>query len=792
MEKLIKDRLGRNPSPEEEEEYGKAAWPENPSGIFELNAFLGEAIAAYKRKLKQVTGSEDMLALLKEGVAAVLNHQGTFVQTDEGRLQSASRINPQPVEYKTQPRLAMLVARLQEIGIYTDDLIVHVCEPDPRMVRRLPYIVVHIPRLDKEIAVCDEVGEITFVAKKQVGVDVWTHLTKDELKARPEIRAIPFTNEESWWDGISSTLLGEDRDRRKVNIKEVAKKKPPLDLALIKASILAYRQETGKWPTHSSVPVEYGPYAGKEKWKAIDSALRVGARGLPGGSSLVKLYKEVSEEHGLEYVNIQKQPPLNIEDIKASILAHYEETKKATGKGKLPTQSSVPVEYGPYAGKETWSAIESALRVGARGLPGGSSLAELNEEVSRVNRLDYVNSRTKEPLEPAKIRATIYAHYLATQQWPTARSGTIEHGPYAGQETWGAINAALSLGKRGLPGGEHLTDLNDAVSRMHNLNYVNPAKKEPLTVDQIKESILAHRQATGEWPTANSGVVEHGPYAGREKWGAISEALAGGLRGLPGGSSLPKLNAETSQANSLDYANHLQKGALEINILQEAILAHRQATGEWPTTNSGVVQHGPYAAKETWSGISAALSVGVRGLPGGSSLAVLNAEVSNLHELDYVHHSKKEPLTIERIKDSISAHRQATGEWPTARSGAVQHGYYAGKETWTAIALASWKGLRGLPGGSSLAILKREIQQEDALLANGNKITPLNNLPAATGDQAPPQDVPPVESAAEPQAPPPVDAAKVGFAVKVSKRGIKPGDDHLKRTDRALGGKSES
>jgi hypothetical protein len=47
-----------------------------------------------------------------------------------------------------------------------------------------------------------------------------------------------------------------------------------------------HRQRTGAWPTSNS-----GPVAGfkGEKWQSINAALRCGARGLLGGSSLAKL-----------------------------------------------------------------------------------------------------------------------------------------------------------------------------------------------------------------------------------------------------------------------------------------------------------------------------------------------------------------------------------------------------------------------------------------------------------------------------------------------------------------------
>jgi hypothetical protein len=52
--------------------------------------------------------------------------------------------------------------------------------------------------------------------------------------------------------------------------------------------------------------------------------------------------------------------------------------------------------------------------------------------------------------------------------------------------------------------------------------------------------------------------------------------------------------------------------------------AHHKSTGKWPNINSGPVMG---AAGENWSAISAALTVGCRGLPHGSSAARRHSSV---------------------------------------------------------------------------------------------------------------------------------------------------------------------
>jgi hypothetical protein len=48
-----------------------------------------------------------------------------------------------------------------------------------------------------------------------------------------------------------------------------------------------YRRRTGEWPHLLSGTI---PATGGRNWRAVDNALRVGRQGLPGGSSLAKLF----------------------------------------------------------------------------------------------------------------------------------------------------------------------------------------------------------------------------------------------------------------------------------------------------------------------------------------------------------------------------------------------------------------------------------------------------------------------------------------------------------------------
>src|SRR5262249_23998861 len=100
---------------------------------------------------------------------------------------------------------------------------------------------------------------------------------------------------------------------------------------------------------------------------------------------------------------------------------------------------------------------------------------------------------------------------------------------------------------------------------------------------------------------------------------------------------------------------------------------------------------------ETWKAIDRALQQGVRGFPGGSSLAKLLVARRGKRN-----HTNLPPLTVGQILAWADGHQQRTGACPKTMPGPV-HGVPG--ETWSGINASLQQGKRGLPDGSSLAKL---------------------------------------------------------------------------------------
>jgi hypothetical protein len=138
---------------------------------------------------------------------------------------------------------------------------------------------------------------------------------------------------------------------------------PSLSYRKIVALADAHRERTGSWPNVNSGAVEGAP---GERWDLIDNALRLGLRGLPGGSSLARL---LARKRGVR--NPMGLPALDLGQLALWAEAHFRRT------GEWPLYESGPI---PEAPGETWRSVDYALVHGRRGLPGGSSLARFLAE----------------------------------------------------------------------------------------------------------------------------------------------------------------------------------------------------------------------------------------------------------------------------------------------------------------------------------------------------------------------------------------------------------------------------
>jgi hypothetical protein len=433
----------------------------------------------------------------------------------------------------------------------------------------------------------------------------------------------------------------------------------PLTEEQILAWADAHHERTGEWPKVLSGPITENP---GETWGNIHAALLHGLRELPGGSSLAQF---LADRRGVR--NPADLPKLTVEQVLAWVDAFHDRTNK------WPGQNSGPIDNAPG---ETWKGVCMAFVQEQRGLPKGFTLAE----ILAVHR-GVRNTGNLPDLSEETILAWADAHYERTGVWPTAKSG---HVPDAPAEKWANINAVLHQGGRGLPKGSSLAKLLAAHRGKRNRKGL-----PPLSEEQIVAWADTYYERIGKWPQDNSGAIDGIP---GQTWKGVNVALMKGLRGLPGGSCLTSLLEKHRSAR-----NRMNLPALTEQKILAWADAYYERIGEWPQVKSGPIDEAP---GETWLALNHALHRGMRGLPGGSSLAKLLARHRGVRS-----RMNLPPLTVEEILVWIDGYLERTGRCPNRNSGPIEG---CPGETWANVDGALKKGCRDLPGGTSLARLTQQ------------------------------------------------------------------------------------
>ncbi len=189
---------------------------------------------------------------------------------------------------------------------------------------------------------------------------------------------IPGAPRRETWQKVAVALLHGNRglsgrtSLARLLFKKKGAKREGLRPRLTERQILewidAYYKKYRDWPRRQSGPIPGSP---GDTWQSVDGALRMGARGLTKKMSLFRFL----QKHRQAYPDVNWLPHLispsnrlTIEMIMKWAKAHRQKT------GRLPNHLSGPISGVRGA---TWNNVDSALRRGSRGLPGGSSLARV-------------------------------------------------------------------------------------------------------------------------------------------------------------------------------------------------------------------------------------------------------------------------------------------------------------------------------------------------------------------------------------------------------------------------------
>jgi hypothetical protein len=185
---------------------------------------------------------------------------------------------------------------------------------------------------------------------------------------RNEKRAVPGMPDETW-SSINLALYEGRRGLPKSSLSRVFREHRGVGRHYMRATLTtleilqagdAFFQQTGSYPKYANKSAV--PGMPNETWAGLNRALYHGFRGLPGSSSLAKLFLVA---RGIKYRSVAK-PPLKVKAIiKAGDAFRRQHSRFPKAKDKQPI-SGMP--------NETWRSINEALKTGRRGLPGGLAL----------------------------------------------------------------------------------------------------------------------------------------------------------------------------------------------------------------------------------------------------------------------------------------------------------------------------------------------------------------------------------------------------------------------------------
>jgi len=299
----------------------------------------------------------------------------------------------------------------------------------------------------------------------------------------------------------------------------------------------------------------------------------------------------------------------------------------------------------------------------------------------------------KPELTESQILIWADAFHKLNGSWPM-KGAPPQNIPQTLGERWKNVDEALRRGLRGLEGGSSLARL-----LAEHRGVRNSKGLPPLSIAQILSWADAFHELNSWWPMEGA-PPQSIPQTLGETWKNVDDALRTGLRGFEGGSSLARLLAEHRGVR-----NSQGLVPLSVSDILTWADAFHESTGCWPGQPNWYDTI-PGTNGEKWMYLEAALQAGLRGLPGGSSLARLLAEHRGVRNKGQLAR-----LTVEQIQKWAADHQQKTGKWPTCRGSGEVEGLNG--EKWFNIDQALRKGLRGLPGGSSLAMLR--VTQPDVL-----------------------------------------------------------------------------
>lgn len=193
---LVRNKIQGVITTDEENEIATWAKVKNPRAVG-INSLLGRAGNALDRnflaavqKIHTIIVTRSLIPAQPEGTVTKSEDSGTF-------------------EIRFEDRLKPVIYMLQSRGVFVDDLVLAVGPVVPGAMRKRSYIQIDIPRIQKSILICEQVGEGTFVLQMLLPREIAMTHTKTKLVALygANIKRIDKRNDTEWIQEIEKALF---------------------------------------------------------------------------------------------------------------------------------------------------------------------------------------------------------------------------------------------------------------------------------------------------------------------------------------------------------------------------------------------------------------------------------------------------------------------------------------------------------------------------------------------------------------------------------------------------------
>jgi hypothetical protein len=216
IEKIVMDDEGiEGKNIVEKEENAAKKWQENGEDLFTISrildiSFQSQLLSLHKAlsfEKKQEDGKiESNRPFLINELDGVILPPDKSINISEGSEQGLWQ------EPRFEERLMEVFQILKEENIFSDDVILTKGKVDSNMMRRESYIVVEIPKINRMILVCDQIGEATFVIYGYISPNDLLFCTKDELQKQYQgrVEKIEKISTDYWVKNLKKFLFYED------------------------------------------------------------------------------------------------------------------------------------------------------------------------------------------------------------------------------------------------------------------------------------------------------------------------------------------------------------------------------------------------------------------------------------------------------------------------------------------------------------------------------------------------------------------------------------------------------